>query len=163
MNYRVNKPYPKIQVEKKSDYYAKILSHVYASNESELSAILQYSYETFLIEDEILSETIAGIAEVEMHHLKILGELIHKLGGIPMYADKSYCKTIYWNSNYIYYDTDLKTMMDINIETEKQNIRSYQMLIHVIEDERIKEILKRILEDEYLHLEIFMKLRSNLF
>ena len=162
MIFKVNKPYPKIVVEKKNDYYAKILSHVYASSESELSAILQYSYETFLILDERIRKIVQGIAEVEMHHLNILGNLIHLLGREPIFADTSYCKNIYWNSDFVYYDTDLKTMMDINIESEKNNIRSYQMLIHVIEDVYVKEILKRILEDEYLHLEIFMKIRNQL-
>ncbi len=163
MNYCVNKPYPKIIVEKKNEYYAKILSHVYASNESELSAILQYSYETFIIEDEEIACTVEKIAEVEMHHLSILGKLIQKLGKSPIFADSSYCKNIYWNSDFIYYDTDLPTMMDVNIESEKNNIRNYQMLLRVIEDSYIQEILKRILEDEYLHLEIFMKIRSKLF
>lgn len=163
MNYCVNKPYPKVEIEKKNAYYANILSHVYASNESELSAILQYSYQTFIIKDEQIAKVIEGIAEVEMHHLNILGKLIHLLGKSPVFADSSYCKEIYWNSDFIYYDTDLPTMMDINIESEKNNIRSYQMLLHVIEDSHIKEILNRILEDEYLHLEIFMKLRNSLF
>ncbi len=161
MNCQVNKPYPPIKVEKKSAYYAKILSHIYASSESELTAILQYSYETFLIQDEPLRKIIKEISIVEMHHLEILGTLIHLLGNDPVFVDLSECKNAYWNSDYIYYDTDFRTMMDINIESEKNNIRNYQMVLNVIEDKYIQEILKRILEDEYLHLEIFMKLRTS--
>jgi len=159
MDFSAKKPYPEIKVEKKDDYYAKILSHVYASNESELSAILQYSYQTFLMPKSEISNIIKKIAEVEMRHLEILGKIISLLGTMPIFADRSYCNETYWNSDFIYYDTDIKTILEVNIETEKANIRNYQMLIHVIDDKYIKEMLKRILEDEYIHLETFMKLK----
>jgi len=162
MNCKSNKPYPEIKVEKKSKQIANILSHIYASNESELTVILQYSYQTFILEEEKIKKILKDIAEVEMHHLKILGELIYKLGQMPMYIDSKYCKENYWNADYVYYDMDLKTILDVNIASEKTNIRNYQLALTVIEDKYIENILKRILEDEYIHLEIFMKLRQNL-
>ena len=36
------------------------------------------------------------------------------------------------------------------------------MALSVIDDIYVKETIKRILEDEYLHLEIFMKLKGSL-
>lgn len=36
----------------------------------------------------------------------------------------------------------------------------YQSLIHVIEDQQVKEALRRIVVDEKIHLEIFEKLLS---
>jgi len=162
MNCHVNKPYPKIKVAKKSKEIANILSHLYASNESELTAVLQYSYETFLIENEEIGKVLKDISIVEMHHLEILGKTIHLLGSSPIYADVNYCNTTYWNSDFIYYDKDLITMMDINIEAEKKAIQNYQMVLNVIDDIYVKESIKRILEDEYLHLEIFMKIRQSL-
>jgi len=160
MNCRINKPYPKIKVERKSSRNANFLKHLYASNESELTAILQYSYESFIIDKEDIKNIIKEISIVEMHHLEILGKTIKLLGEEPIFAENSYCEEIYWNSDYIYYDTDLKTILEINIEQEKTAIRNYQMVLNVIEDIYIKETIKRILEDEYLHLEIFMKLRQ---
>lgn len=160
MNCRVNKPYPPIKVERKSSKNANFLKHLYASNESELTAILQYSYESFIIGKEEIRTIVKEISIVEMHHLEILGKTIKLLGEEPIFAENSYCEEIYWNSDYVYYDTDLKTILEINIEQEKTAIKNYQMVLNVIDDIYIKEIIKRILEDEYLHLEIFMKLRQ---
>ena len=162
MDCHINKPYPKIRVQQKSHELANILSHLYASNESELTAILQYSYETFLVQDSEIMKILKEISIVEMHHLEILGKTIHLLGESPVYAEVNYCNGIYWNSDFIYYDTDLPTMMDINIESEKKAIQNYKMVLNVIDDLYVKESIQRILEDEYLHLEIFMKIRQRL-
>ncbi len=162
MNCLVNKPYPKIKVERKSKEIGEILSYLYASNEGELTAVLQYSYETFLIEDEELAHILKQISITEMHHLSILGKTIELLGCTPLFAEVSHKKITYWNSNFVYYDRDLITMMDINIEEEKNAIKNYQMALNTIHDIYIKESIKRILEDEYLHLEIFMKIRQSL-
>ena len=97
-----------------------------------------------------------------MHHLAILGKIIHLLGASPIYAEVNRGEETYWNADFIYYDTDLKTILEINMEEEKHAIQNYQMVLNVIEDIYIKEMIKRILEDEYLHLEIFMRLRQNL-
>ena len=158
MNCRIQKPYPKIKVEKKSRDHARILSHLYASNEGELTAILQYTYETFVVSNEEISKIIKEISIVEMHHLEILGKTIELLGVTPVFESANH----YWNTDYIYYDKDLKTILDINIEEEKHAIQNYQMVLNVMEDIYIKEMIKRILEDEYLHLEIFMRLRQNI-
>ena len=162
LNCLVNKPYPKIKVEKKSKQVSDILSYLYASNEGELTAILQYSYETFLIKEEEIRSIIKQISIVEMHHLEILGKTIDLLGFNPYFGEVCKNKINYWNGDFVYYDTDLKTMLGINIEEEKNAIKNYQMALNVIDDIYVKESIKRILEDEYLHLEIFMKLRQNL-
>lgn len=162
MKCQVNKPYPKIRVEKKSLENAKILTHLYASNESELNAIMQYSYQTMVLDDEEITSILRGIAVVEMRHLEILGKLIKALGCRPIYADCHYHDILYWNGDYVYYDMDLKTILEINIESEQQAIYNYQMVMSVLDDIYLKENIARILEDEYLHLEIFCKLKENL-
>ncbi len=160
MNCHVDKPYPQIKVERKSLKIAQFLKHLYTSNESELTAVLQYSYESFIVENEEMRKIIRDISIVEMHHLEILGKTIQLLGEEPMFFERNYCEELYWNSDYVYYDTDLKTILEINIEQEKKAIRNYQMVLNVIDDIFVKELIKRILEDEYLHLEIFMKLQQ---
>lgn len=162
MKCQINKPYPKIRVEKKSDELAKIISHLYASNESELTAVLQYSYETMVLENPEIVAIIKQISIVEMYHLEILGKLIKALGKMPIYANTECHEITYWNSDFVYYDMDLPTILEINIEEEQQAIYNYQMVLNVIEDNFVKDIIKRILEDEYLHLEIFRKLRENI-
>lgn len=64
----------------------------------------------------------------------------------------------YWNSNDVYYDADLKTILEIDIESEKRAIHDYQMLLTVINDCYIKELIERIILDEQIHLQIFLEL-----
>ena len=156
----IDKPYPKVQVERKSDELASILSHLYASEEGELTAIHQYSYQSFITLDDGINKILESISIVEMHHLELLGKTIYLLGKDPIFGEWNKKNICYWNSDYVYYDTDLKTMLEIDIEKEKKAISNYQMVLQVIEDEFVKKLIKRILEDEYLHLEIFMKLRQ---
>ena len=162
MKCQVAKPYPKIRVAKKSLENAKILSHLYASNEGELNAVTQYSYQVMISENEEIKLILHSISIVEMKHLEILGKLIKELGCMPIYADCISKDIQYWNGDFVYYDTDLKTILEVNIESEKKAIYNYQMVLTVIDDIYIKEILERILEDEYLHLEIFQKLKDNI-
>ena len=53
-------------------------------------------------------------------------------------------------------------MLILNMEAEQKAILQYNSLIHVIEEEDVKTILKRIVLDERLHLEIFEKLLCSL-
>jgi len=51
----------------------------------------------------------------------------------------------------------------INIETETQAIYYYNYLIKVIEDKYIVNIIKRIIVDEQIHLQIFNNLYKEYF
>ncbi len=159
MNVSNKQPYPKIKVEKKSKELAQLLSHVYASNEGELTAIHLYVYQSIILKEknEELSQLLIEISKVEMHHLFLLGQTITKLGNPPIYADCTY-GVKYWDSNEVYYDMDTKTMLEIDIESEKQAIQNYHLLLLSIEDIYVKSLIERIILDEEIHLEIFCKL-----
>lgn len=159
LNVFCNKPYPKVNIEYPSQKYAELLSHVYASNESELTATHLYVYQSIVLERKYpeIARTLLEISKVEMHHLKLLGETIQKLGELPIFADQSFHMETYWNGNDVYYDTDLKTILEIDIESERRAIHDYQMLINVIDDVYIKELLERIILDEQIHIEIFLE------
>ena len=153
-------PYPKIQVSKKSKETANLLSYVYASNESELTQILLYVYQSMVLENvnQEIAQSLLEISKVEMHHLYLLGNTIQALGSSPIYADCNFNMKNYWNSDDVYYDTDLKTILEIDIESEKRAIYDYQMLLNVIDDCYIKNLLERIILDEQIHLQIFLEL-----
>ena len=153
-------PYPKIKVQKKDSGIAKMLMHSYAGDVSEDTAIHQYIFQSFLLQDvnNEISNILEEIGKVEMHHLRILGLLIKELGVYPLYLDPIVDRYEFWNGNYVCYDTDLFHMLKADIESEKKAILEYNSLIHVIDDRYIKEILKRIVLDERLHLEILEKL-----
>ena len=158
MKFQVAKPYPQIRVERKSLKTAKIISHLYASNESELTAVHEYMFQSMVTLDEEVKLILHSIGIVEMKHLEILGSILNTLGSPPVYADIMDDDCSYWNSDFVYYDQDLKTILEIDIEREKQAIYNYHMVLSVLDDIYIKECLKRIVEDEYLHLEILEKL-----
>lgn len=161
MIYKSNKPYPVIKVEKKNPAYVSILLNDYAGLLSEETAIHLYLYQSFMIEEELTEykEMMRHIAEVEMIHLRLLGEIIEKLGGDPVYGVIGDDKMLrFWNSGNVEYCKDLKSMLEINIQSEQEAIKQYQNDLTIIEDIYIKEIIERILLDEYIHLSNFEKL-----
>lgn len=160
LNPIVNIPYPKIEISKKDPSFAYKLLYAYAGNVSELTAITQYSFQSFYLKDyKDLSNIIEHIAEVEMHHLKILAELILSLGITPYYVTYGCNNNVNtWNSDYVDYTVDYRDMLLSNINSEVSAIRDYNRLINETNDPNIKDILKRIIMDEERHVEIFSEL-----
>ena len=159
-NVVVDIPYPSIEISRKDPNFAYKLLNVYAGNISELSAITQYSFQSFYLNEyKDLSNILEQISIVEMRHLKILGKLILKLGLIPYYV--TYCcgnRPNPWNADFIDYTLDYRDMLLSNINTEISAIRDYNRLINETNDSNIKDILRRIIVDEERHIEIFREL-----
>ena len=164
LKYAVNLPYPEIKVESPNLDYATILSNIYAGQHSELTTILLYIFEhiSFFKTNEDYSKTLRGIAIVEMHHLQMLGELISLLGMKPIYMsfDQNKKEIIPWNSSFVNYNTNIKEMIDIDIQTEQNTIQHYKYILTLIKDKYITEIIERIIKDEELHLSIFQELKK---
>ena len=160
MKFFSDKPYPPVKIVKQNLQTAKLLSHVYASNESELTQILTYVYQRIILEktDKDIAKILLDISKIEMHHLFLLGQVINSLGAPPIYADCNFDLKTYWNGNDVYYDCDLKTILEIDIESEKKSIHDYQMILNVIDDYYIKNLIERIILDEQIHLQIFLEL-----
>lgn len=154
-------PYPPVRVSRPNEFYAKLLLEDYAGQTSELSAINQYSYHHFVLEDEApeVAETLGCIALVEMHHLEILAETIELLGVDPRY------RTIgpqgveeYWDARNIYYGSSLCDRLAADIAGEWAAIANYRRHQQMIDDPYIKAILERIILDELHHITLFHKL-----
>ncbi len=160
MKYCLDKPYPPIEVERENIEYAHILLEDYAGSDGEDTAIHRYFYQS-IVRDEI-GKILEGIARVEMHHLEILGKLIWKLGYTPSFytIDSNIECILPWTSKYVDYSCDLETILLSDIEKEKQAIKRYRKHISEINDKYIKEILKRIIEDEEVHIECLKNIYS---
>ena len=166
MECKLNKPYPKIQVEKPNTYYAQLLLNDYTGINSELTSITQYIFQDFNFFSTYpnLSKTLNTIAKVEMKHLNILGKLIKLLGLTPEFRFPNKPNyTTYWNSTYVDYDTFIPTMLESDILLEKIAIKNYQKDIKLIDDKYIKPILTRIIADENLHLKCFKSLLKDYY
>lgn len=160
LNPLIDIPYPKIEVTKKNQMFAYKILNVYAGNVSELTAINQYSFQSFYLNKyNDLSNLLEKISEIEMRHLKILSELILELGLTPYYVTYGCDNTpIPWNSDNVDYTIDYRDMLLSNINSEVTAIRNYNKLINESDDYNIIEILKRIIIDEERHVEIFSEL-----
>lgn len=158
--------YPEVLVEKENSYYADLLSFDYAGNVSETTAVMLYSYQHFntFKENEEFSKVLEEIAKDEMMHLELLGKTIKLLGKKPIYktceSRKEEC--IMWTSKNINYTTNLKEMLENDIDSEKIAIKSYKAHKEIINDKYIKILLDRIILDEKRHLEIFTRLYNKL-
>ncbi len=160
LNPIVNVAYPKIEVSRKDPLFAYKLLHTYAGNISELTAITQYSFQSFYLNEyKDLSNILEQISETEMRHLKILAKLILALGLTPYYVTYGCGNTpIPWNADNVDYTTDYRDMLLSNVNSEVSAIRDYNRLINETNDPNIRNILKRIIMDEERHVEIFSEL-----
>ena len=152
-------PYPKMEGIKQDYKFGRRLYNSYSGTTSELTTILQYINENISCETSTeMKNVLLKIAIEEMHHLKILGDLLVKLGFTPYYMGSRNNKWCSDNVKYKIYSTD--EMLKYNIEGEKDAIREYKNLIELTDQKCIKNLLRRIIKDEENHIKIFNSLQS---
>ncbi|MCI9279998.1 MAG: hypothetical protein HFJ02_04290 [Bacilli bacterium] len=160
MQVKVDIPYPEVKVSSKNIKLAKEILSSYAGPISEDTAIHNYIFQYLILENEEIKSILKEIAIVEMHHLEILGELVKKLGLTPLYLSVNNDKTKWFSGEYVTYEKELKNILLDNIRNEELAIKNYEKIIIQTDDEYVKYILKRIILDEKMHIQVFMKLYS---
>lgn len=158
--YMVDLPYPQTNITQHNQYEVKLLMPVYAGRESETTAIMQYTYQHYVIDETFsdISSCLEHIGITEMHHHDLLGIAITQLGGTP-YIGGNYG---YWQGGYVNYTKDIKSILDIDILGEKKAIEGYKNVIMRAQTEEIKTLIKRIILDEELHLRVLTEIREGL-
>ncbi len=153
----VREDYPRIKAEKKNPLLAAQLSQALAGERSEMTAIYQYLYQYWVLEEQgnDFARLLWRISLVEMHHLEILGQLILALGGDPRCWKIEKRQASYWQGSFPNYTQDLMTMLQANLAAEEGAVRFYQELAERSSDRGIAEILRQFAEDEKLHAQIF--------
>jgi len=153
-------PYPRIGDVKKNEKYAQLLLDDYAGRDSELTAITQYIYQHFTMDDinREIANTTMSIAKVEMKHLELLGEAIVKLGGCPVFRGGYENKDEYWNGRNPVYSVNPIEVLRANIHAEKTAIENYSKRVAMIDEPDIQNLLKRIIRDEQVHYMIYSNL-----
>ncbi len=158
---KIDVPYPEIKVEQKDVELAKEILNLYAGEISEDTAVHNYVFQMLIMsEDQNRKKIIKEIAITEMKHLEILGLLIKELGLTPFYVGVKNNTTKWWSGEYVNYEKEWKKILLDNIGLEELAIQNYQKVIEKTKDEHVRHILKRIILDERLHIEIFSKLYS---
>lgn len=157
---KINKPYPEISNSKDDLQTVAILKNLANTRAGELRAVLQYVYQSVVADS--VEEEIASIFEeigiVEMMHLDMLMHAITEFGGSPEYNDS---QRNAFNSNFLNYTTSLKEMLDNNIQGESVAIENYKQAIMRVDNQSLKDLFARIIEDEEQHIKVFKKIRDS--
>lgn len=146
-------PYPPIQVSRPDPRWLPPLRDLYAGRRSELGAITQYCYQSFVLsgQDEEISKLLRGIAIVEMHHLEMLGQLICLCGGRPDFAGG---RRQWWNGSFLSYRKDLCGALLVSLGDEVAAVDAYHQAASRIGDPKIRVVLERIAMDEAHHVQL---------
>lgn len=158
--YAHQSPYPPVCIKEQNPLYGRMMLDNMGGQESEMSTIGLYIYNSiFLTSDTArIAEIFKNISIVEMHHLKIFGQLADQLGESPRLWTHRQNRMFYWTGGYINYFTDLPKILLSALNGEKQAVRKYREQCQRIQDEDIQKCLKRIILDEELHIEILESL-----
>lgn len=162
--YCANLPYPCVKVCKQNTQYARIMQSNAYSVQSEMTAINQYLYQSWMLDASYneISNALSQIAKVEMYHLTIFGHFVVLLGGTPTVSSVQRNKIKPWNGTMVTYSKTTYKMIQDNIIAEKGAIRSYSQQAGIIQDEYIVSMLERIILDEEIHVEVLEKMLRSL-
>lgn len=159
MKFRAEGPYPEVRAQGKNRRYGQaILSNV-GGSVSEMGAVAQYLYGRFTQEGRPeVAECLGKIAAVEMHHLSIFSTLAFQLGEDPRLWASFRGGRRYWTPEYLHYPRRLDQVLRSGIEDERTAIRKYNQQILWIKDENVLANLRRIVEDEQVHIQVLTSL-----
>lgn len=159
MQVKSNVSYPEIKDAVSCPKTIRILKNLMSGSEGELKGVLQYFYQSSICKnvDKEISNILEEISIVEMLHLSLLSHAIVDFGGEPRYENSA---GQFFNTNTVNYSTKLRDILDKNIIGEERAIESYSQAIENVDNYSLKELLRRIMEDEKLHIKILNNLRD---
>lgn len=157
-------PYPEITVQRPNPQFAERLSSTFGGPSGELSAISGYIYQSLVFRKNFpeYARVIDKIALVEMKHLDMIGELILKLEGKPIYAEYSDGIPVYWSGESITYADDLATALVGDLRGEQKAYSAYITLARQSGDKHVFSILTRIALDEMIHAGVIKNMINEL-
>ena len=157
MKFAAPGPYPAIELATCNPEYASIMLDNMGGACSEMNAVSLYFYNNLITSEKYkdVAHVFHEISIVEMHHLNIFGEIACWLGADPRLWVRSGDKYMYWSPEYNTYSWSFRELMHRALHNEIDTIELYKKQICEIDNECIVANLKRIIEDEEIHVEIF--------
>lgn len=135
----------------------RVISPAYAGREGELTAVLQYVYQSVTLgargEGE-LSALLLRIASDEMRHLQVMGTLVTRLGAPPLFTASPPYPVSYYSASCVNYAHGTCEMLLADIAMEKRSIASYTHMLEVLENSAASEVISSLLEEEREHLRL---------
>lgn len=143
----------------------RALSPAYAGRNGELTAILQYVYQSILLDGCGKGDTakvLLGIAVDEMEHLEKIGGLLVGLGVPPVFTACPPYPVAYYSASNVDYSRPLAQMLAADIRGEKEAIAAYTRILGSVKDEAIQKTIEEIRSDEERHLALLEQMSSEL-
>lgn len=154
-------PFPDLSHLTENYKNARIIMPAYADCKSEMTAVLQYIYQSirFGVEgNERYATALEEIAIAEMKHLDLLGEALLRMGVNPMYVSRPPERRDFYSACYVNYATQTAAMLAADITAETEAIQIYEQMLEKITEPTLGALISRILLDERLHLKAFKEM-----
>ncbi|MDE6965892.1 MAG: hypothetical protein K2O94_02815 [Clostridiales bacterium] len=151
-------PYPDLSALTIDCKNAQIIMPAYADTESEMTAVLQYIFQSVNFDvagNSRFATALEEIAIAEMKHLDLLGEALLRMGVSPMYVRRPPNKCDYYATCNVNYATRPAAMIAADITAETEAIRTYEQMLCKITNPVLGALISRILLDERMHLKTF--------
>lgn len=158
--YTIDLPYPSIKdLNVNIEYGQYILSNL-SGLHSKMNTITLYFYNSIILQDSHpqLKSIMEEICKVELIHLKIFADMCFYLGVDPRLWECKNDMLEYWSPGYVIYNKQVIPMIENAIFNEQNAICNYSHQIDIIKNEKICNMLRRIILDEQLHVEILQSL-----
>ena len=156
--YSAEGAYPELGDLPHNSRYATILQNNYAGKAGEVTAIMQYSYQSFVAHryNSDIATVLSNIAKVEMEHMELLANAILRLGGNPTISGSGG----WWSGSSVYYNTNVINMINRDLRDEELAILDYKKAISYIKNSDIDALLQRIIADEEVHIQVLTRLKQ---
>lgn len=151
-------PYPEIQVQGENRRLAAQLSAAFGGAEGEFGNISEYVYQSIIFSGSEYGKIFMELAKVEMHHLAMVGQLIRKLGGNPIFGWYSEGHEQFWNGSLVNYTGDLLSALVHDLNGEQHAYAAYVSLARQSGDRYVFAVLTRIALDEMIHASLLKSL-----
>lgn len=155
MEYTAPGPYPEIRAEGRNWRYGQAMLTNIGAGASEMSAVAHYLYGAFTQSGyPEVADSLRHIAVVEMHHLSVFSQLACQLGEEPRLWAPARTGRKYWTPEYLRYTHHLDRFLAQSMEEERTTVLKYRQQAAWIKDENIVDNLRRIIEDEEVHIQV---------
>ena len=142
---------------KNSEQIVLLLDNL-AGNNSKMSMYSLYLFNSIVAPTKALQELFENLAEAELLHLKHISACVCSAGEEPRLWREAYGEKRYWTPAFNAYTLQPMIMLQNAIACEQAAIEKYdRQLKKECMDETLKAELKRIQEDDMLHLQILQE------
>lgn len=154
-------PYPELVSVIPNRRDVRQLKNLASGRRSELTAVLTYLYQYFILYDDYpeIARALEQIAIVEMKHYKYLSRAIVAFGGNPNLTDG---QGNVWTGRNISTVKDVRKILQLNIKYEELAIREYIRAAESTSNISLRNLYLRIAKDEALHLAVLRTLLDSL-